>query len=335
VIPHNKPTLNSEEAAAAERVLRSGWVAQGKEVEAFENEFCDFLHIPHGSAVAVSSGTAALYLALWSLGAKEKSVAFPAYVCSALRHATSMAGAKEVLVDVASGSPNVDIKALAKSGAAIAIVPHMYGLPVDVSELTGKMDVIEDCAQALGATMGKTAVGLNGKVGIYSFYATKLITTGGQGGMVVTKDKALADTIRDFREFDCRRDSKPRFNFQMTDLAAAIGREQLKKLPGFLKRRSEIFKMYQDAGLTLLDSNAGTPVRYRAVLRTSEQKRILDSLAKLKIKAINPLEDWELLGSPEKFPNAYKLTQETVSLPVYPSLSNEEVKAIITGALQS
>lgn len=316
MIPHNRPTLGVAEEAAARTVLRSGWVAQGAEVERFENELCAFLGVKEGHAVAVSSGTAALFLALEVLGARGKDVALPVYACSALRHAAAMAGAKEQLLDCAPGSPNADTEGLT---IPYAIIPHMFGIPC---ALPGSPSVvIEDCAQSLG-------VQISGRVSIFSFYATKLITSGGQGGMFVSKDKALVDAARDYRQFDGRRDRKARFNFQMTDLQAAVGRAQLKRLPEFLERREAIFQRYKKAGLDLLDGPKGT-VRYRAVLKTDKPAKVLAALAAADIKAIVPVEDWELLGDPGEFPEAAALARSTVSLPCYPSLTDSDVDSVL------
>jgi perosamine synthetase len=338
MIPHNSPSLGPEEEQAALRVLRSGWLAQGEEVAAFEREFCAFLGLPEGHAVAVSSGSAALFLALWSLGGAGKRVAFPGYVCSALRHATALAGAREHVLDTASGSPNVEMGSVRACGVPIAIIPHMYGLPLDVSD-AGGVDIIEDCAQALGARVDGAPVGLQGRVGVFSFYATKLLTSGGQGGMVASRDKILIDAVRDYRRFDCRRDDRRRFNLQMTDLQAAVGREQLKKLPGFLSRRETIFKTYRDSGLPLLDVPPAerarlSPVRYRAVVMTDGPGRLIESLARRGVTAIVPVEDWELLGDPESLPNARELSHRTVSIPLYPALSDQDVRAVAAGVLE-
>ena len=331
MIPHNKPTLGKEEEEAALRVIRSGWLVQGHQVNAFEDEFCQFLNLPHGHAVAVSSGTAALFLALWAVNANNKTVAFPVYACSALRNAVSMAGAKEYLVDVAEGLPNIDFENVRENKPDIAILPHMFGIPVDFDTLEG-VNIIEDCCQSLGATVDGKATGLKGDLGIFSFYATKLMTSGGQGGMVVSKNKAIVDAIRDYREFDMRRDSKKRFNFQMTDLQAAVGRAQLKKLPSFLNRRNEIFESYLQAGLPLLNvsSDRLCPVRYRAVFLTDRPHQIIQLLKGYGINAIVPIQDWELLGEKKDFPNALKLTLETLSLPLYPLLSDSDVEKIIS-----
>ncbi|MDB5223186.1 MAG: hypothetical protein JWN83_1853 [Chitinophagaceae bacterium] len=328
-IVHNRPTLGKEEELAAQRVIRSGWLAQGVEVENFENEFCNFIKIPHGHAVAVSSGTAALYLALWALKAKNKKVAFPSYVCAAIRYAVNMAQADEVVLDTEVNSPNISIDALNHSKGSIAIVPHMYGIPVNVDNITTKI-IIEDCCQAIGSSINKKSIGLHGEIGIFSFYATKLLTTAGQGGMVVSKKKYLIDEIKDYLKFDMRSDKKMRFNFQMTDLQAAVGTEQLKKLPKFLHRREIIFNKYLQAGLPLLVNESqnfnSIPIRYRAILKSEDPAKLIKKLSKNKIKAIVPLEDWELL-LPTK--NALNYTRETLSIPLYPSLTNKEVQRII------
>jgi len=329
-INHNKPTLDQQEEIAATRVIRFGWLAQGSEVTAFENEFCDFIGLPHGHSIAVSNGTSALYVALAALGATAKTVAFPAYVCAALRNAVGLNKAVEELIDNETYSANLSIDKLNASKAEIAIVPHTYGIPVDIGKINNKI-IIEDCCQALGAKLNNEQVGLHGHIGVYSFYASKLMTSGGQGGMVVSNNKALIDEIKDIREFDQRTDSKIRFNFQLTDLQAAIGRVQLKKLPNFLKRRQEIFDMYKNAGLEILDSenSESKPVRYRAILKTQKSVEIREALLKKDIKTIIPLEDWELLGKGSDFPNALAFTRTSLSLPVYPSLSNSQVNYII------
>ena len=331
MIPHNKPTIGVEEELAALRVLRSGLLSQGSEIKSFENEFCDFIGLPKGHAIAVSSGTAALYLALWILEGDKKTISFPGYVCSALRNATNMIGGNEEILDIKKESPNIKFEGIKKE--SIAIIPHMYGIPVDVTKIQN-MNIIEDCAQSLGAKINGISVGLYGNAGIFSFYATKLMTSGGHGGMYVSKDKKLVDRVRDYREFDYRHDQKKRFNFQMTEIQAAIGREQLKKLPKFLERREEIFQKYKKAGLELLDvgenQNHLSPVRYRAVIKTEEPNKIIKSLESVGVKAIVPTEDWELLGKHELLPNAVELSRKTVSLPIYPTLTDQGIDIILS-----
>jgi perosamine synthetase len=192
--------------------------------------------------------------------------------------------------------------------------------------------LIEDCAQALGAYIKGESVGLKGCVGIYSFFATKIITSGGQGGMVVSKDQEVVQKIRDYREFDYRQDRLPRFNFQLTDLQAAVGRVQLSRLPNFLSRRKQIFESYKQY-FPMLEPDVGSDkkgaVCYRAVMKTKTPQDIINRLNSSGIKSIVPIEDWELLGDASLFPNAHEMTQTTISLPIYPSLSNSDVDYII------
>jgi perosamine synthetase len=332
MIPHNRPTLGKLEAAAASKVIESGYLSQGSEVKAFEDECCHFLGLPLGHAVALSSGTAALFLALWVLKAEGKRVAFPAYSCSSLRHAVHMAQAKEVLLDSMTELPNLQWPSAFENNFNIGIVPHMYGIPANW-ESTLDVAIIEDCCQSLGAIRDGQRVGLKGDLGVFSFYATKLITTGGQGGLLVSKDFDLVAAARDYREFDCRKDYRKRFNFQMTDLQAAIGRVQLRRLPKFLDRRDEIYRAYLSGGLDLLNkvenSRLNTSVRYRSLLLVEQPHEFCSRLEQFKIKAIVPTEDWELLGPPDLYPNANKWTKTLLSLPIYPTLSTSEVDHII------
>lgn len=329
MIPHNFPTLGEAEKAAVTRVLESKWIAQGREVEALENELCEYLGVPDGHAVMVSSGTSALYLALLALNAHGKKVGLPVYVCAAVRNAIGMVGAECAYLDCASDSPNLDSNVVPESGADLLVAPSMFGIPAKLPA-DGKIPVVEDIAQALGAKVGADYAGLRGSIGVCSFYATKLITTGGQGGALISKDKSIIDQIRDYREFDSRRDQKLRFNFQMTDLQASVGRTQLSKMPEFLRLRENIFEIYKYAGLPMLEDKGSniTAVRYRAVMRCAEPESLINTLGAQGIRAIVPIEDWELLDASDAHHNAKALTRSTVSLPIYPSLSEEDAKRI-------
>ncbi len=333
MIPHNRPTIGLEEQEAAMRVLKSGNLTNGTEVSSFEKEFAKYMNIEEDNAIAVSNGTSALFLSLWALNANSKKIAFPSYVCSALRHAVKMIDGTEAIIDNSKNSPNINQNEMKNVSHDVEIIPHMYGIPTKIFQ-ENKIPVIEDCCQALGAKIDDTLVGSQGSFGIFSFFATKIITSGGHGGMIISQDKGKIEKIKDYREYDGRKDKKFRFNFHMTELQAAIGREQLKKLPVFLKRREEIFQKYKKAGLDLLDVNSEgkdsiKPIRYRAIIITSEQKRIIEKLEMNDIKAIVPLEDWELLGDGDSNPNSLEFSRNTVSIPIYPSLKDEEVELII------
>jgi len=334
MIPHNRPTLGHDELEAAARVLSSGWVAQGREVEQFEHEVCDYLGLDRGHAIALSSGTAALFLALWALDAKGKRVAIPVYSCAALRNAVVMSGAESIPVDVDEDSPNIDLAQVVKERADLAVIAHIFGVPSRCDQREFPIPLIEDCAQSFGARVDGRAVGLGGKVGIFSFYATKMLTAGGQGGMLVSKDASIVEAVRDYREFDCRHDQKPRFNLQMTDLQAAIGRAQLSNLDSFMRRRRAIYAQYLEAGLPMWPHNIqrGLEINYyRAIMRTNQAGRVIRTLGDAGIGAIVPIADWELLDEGRSV-RARVLAQSTVSLPIYPSLRNSVVADIINAA---
>jgi len=340
VIPHNQPTFGDAECQAAIRVLDSGWVAQGREVQALEDEVCRFLGLGSGHAVALSNGTTALFLALWALGARDKRIAIPVFSCAAVRNAVIMAGGFPVSIDVAYDSPNIDLEAAAASGADLIVAAHIFGTPSrwDMGRLA--VPIIEDCAQAFGARIDGRAVGLNGTVGIFSFYATKMITTGGQGGMLVSADASLVDAVRDYRQFDCRRDRAPRFNFQMTDLQAAVGRAQLSRIDEFIDARRQTREHYVAAGLPLWHVACDTGIaacHYRAVLRSSDPTSLIAGFGASGVRAIVPIADWELLGDPMEFPRALSLARSTVSIPIHPSLTRDDIAQItrIGSLLQS
>jgi perosamine synthetase len=314
------------------RVLASAWVAQGREVEAFENEVCRYLGLGSAHAVALSSGTAALFMALWVLRAKAKRVAIPVYSCAAVRNAVIMAGGEPIPIDVEQDSPNIDVELAVNTGADLIIAAHMFGIPCRWDSRKIAVPVIEDCAQAFGARIDGRAVGLSGAVGIFSFYATKMLTSGGQGGMLVSADKSLVDAVRDYREFDCRRDRTPRFNFQMTDLQAAVGRAQLSQLDLFLARRKHTHGRYASAGLPLWPEplHAGIEsCHYRAVIRVTDPHNVTARCEQAGIRAIVPIEDWELLDDTDKFLRARSLARSTVSIPIYPSLAESVIPDVV------
>jgi perosamine synthetase len=335
VIPHNQPTLGEAERAAAVRVLSSGWVAQGREVLAFEEEVGQYLGLDGGHAVALSSGTAALFMALRALVAKGKRVGIPVYSCAALRNAAVMAGSEPVAIDVAGDSPNIDLDEALNRRVDVIVAAHIFGIPSRWSHRKISTPIIEDCAQAFGSRIDGRAVGLNGTVGVFSFYATKMLTSGGQGGMVVSSDRALVDAVRDYREFDSRRDRIPRFNLQMTDLQAAVGRAQLSQIDHFLGIRRETYTRYAAAGLPLWPAalQAGMePCNYRAILRVADPRGVIARFEQDGIRAVVPIADWELLEDAAGFRNAASLARSTVSIPIYPTLSHSEIADILRAA---
>jgi dTDP-4-amino-4,6-dideoxygalactose transaminase len=332
VIPHSKPSLGAEEKNACAAVLESGHIAQGPVVRTFERMFCAFTGRKY--AVAVSSGTTALALSLRALGiGKNDEVILPSYNCTALLHAVLGAGAKPVPADIDASDFNIAPAAVMKkiTGKTKAILAaHLFGRASDMEALKKLgVPVIEDGTQALGARAGKRKVGAFGALSVFSFYATKMMTTG-EGGMVLTDSKRLAEEVMDLREYDKKAAFRPRTNSKMTDLAAAVGVEQLKKLPGFVERRRAAAEIYSEA---LRGIHLGLPVQeggrdhvyFRYVVRIGRGlEKLLRRLLIRGIEAKKPIfvPLHRCLGMKDSlFPETARAMKEACSLPIFPSLS--------------
>jgi perosamine synthetase len=257
--PLARPDLSGSEEAYVVRAIRAHTISSvGPEVEAFESAFSRAVDVPH--AVAVSSGTAALHLALSALGiGVGDEVIVPDLTYVATANTVRYTGARVVLVDVDAASWTVDVAAVeraltARTKAVIAV--HLYGTPCAIDALRAlarrrRVALIEDAAQALGARWRGRPVGGWGDVGCFSFYGNKVITTG-EGGMVVTRSAAIARRLRDLRGQATL--GRPRyfhhaigFNYRMTALQAGIGLAQLERLGAFIEKRAQIADWYRAA----------------------------------------------------------------------------------------
>lgn len=335
MIPHSRPAVGEEEKRACCAVLDSLQLAQGEKVAEFERAFAGFVNRRY--AAAVSSGTAALTLALRALDLSAKDeVLIPSYQCAALLHAVAHAGARPVLVDIDLEDFNLsvdDVKKKMSRRAKAVIIPHSFGRAGRVRELLKLgIPVIEDGTQALGAHVGEPSVGSFGVLSVFSFYATKMITTG-EGGMVLTDSKRLAGRILDGRDYDKKETHHLRTNSKMTDLAAAIGIEQLKKLPFFIERRRQIAGQYARnlGGLGFIlpqEGEARDHVYYRYVVRIPKKlKAVMKNMesggVEVKRPVFKPLHRY--LNYPDAaFPAASRAMAEACSLPIFPSLSLED-----------
>jgi dTDP-4-amino-4,6-dideoxygalactose transaminase len=335
-IPHSRPTLGDEEAEAVAGVVNSGHIAEGEVVARFEKAFADKIGVRH--AVAVSSGTAALHLALLALGVgPDDEVVIPSYVCVALLHAVQYVGAKPVLAEIDPLTYNMDPadvqKRLTRRTKAI-IVPHMFGLAADLDNfLELNVPVIEDCAQAVGGTYHNRALGTFGKVAIFSFYATKVMTTG-EGGMVVSKSPEIMERIRDLKTYDEKSAQGIRFNYKMTDIQAALGEVQLARLDGFIDRRRRIagqyFERLKSSDITLPSDDA-EHIYYRFVIGLeSNCDPIVQNLVQQGIGCARPvfLPIHRYLAI-EDYPLTDKVWETALSIPIYPSLETAAIDFLI------
>jgi dTDP-4-amino-4,6-dideoxygalactose transaminase len=333
--------LGTAEQRAVRRVLASGLLAEGQEVGSFEREMARKLGRRH--AAAVNSGTAALHLALAAVGVGAGDrVALPSYVCPALLHAVALVGAEPILVDVDPATFNLDPDDLRKrlrSRTKAVIVPHMFGLPASFREIEAcGVPIIEDCALALGTKYRKRPVGSLGVLSVVSFYATKMMATG-EGGMVLGNRSALLQEVLDRRSYDGRSRHRLRFNYKMTDLQAALGRVQLRRLTDFVRRRRQLASFYSSSlagGPWDLPSIERNHSFYRFVTRPRRgAKRLLAELTRRGIEArrpvFQPLHRYLGLGD---FPGAEEAYRRAVSIPLYPALSSAEAERVVRATLK-
>ena len=357
MIPIARPLIGEEEINAVIEVLKSGMLAHGKEVEEFEKEFAQYLGVKHG--IAVVNGTAALDVALKALriGPGDEVITTPfTFIASA--NSILFQGAKPVFADIDPKTYNLDpnevLEKITDKTKAIVVV-HLYGQPADMKAFKEiaedhKLYLIEDCAQAHGAEFEGQKVGTFGDIAAFSFYPTKNMTTG-EGGMVVTNDGELAkkvDLIRNHGQAEKYLHVELGYNLRMTNIAAAIGRAQLKKLDGWNKKRIENAKLLSE-GISKIDGLTPPYVDERVkhvfhqyVIKVEEEFPLNrdELMAKLREKGIgsavhypSPVHQqpfYQKLGYPKDIcPNAIEASKKVLSLPVHPAVSEEDIAYII------
>jgi dTDP-4-amino-4,6-dideoxygalactose transaminase len=264
MIPVMRPLLGEEEVAAVAETVRSGWVAQGKRVAAFEQAFADYVGATHG--VAVSSCTTGLHLVLHVLDiGPGDEVVVPSLSFIATANAVRYCGAMPVFADVDATTGNLtpeSVKAVLTPRTRAVMVVHQGGVPADVRairEVCGDVPVVEDAAPAAGSTAYGSPVGAGSLLAAWSFHPRKLLTTG-EGGMITTDNAEWAARLRRLREHGMsvsavdRHSSGPvleqyletAFNYRMTDMQAAMGLVQLGRLPGIVAQRRELAARYHE-----------------------------------------------------------------------------------------
>jgi len=340
-----QPFIGDEERAAVDRVLRSGMVAQGPEVAAFEQEFGEL--VAGRDCVAVSSGTTALHLGMLAAGVGPgDEVIVPSFTFAASGNSVRLCGAEPVFVDIDPATFCVDPAAVeaAITPRTAAVMPvHLYGHPAAMTELAAIADrhglaVVEDAAQAHGAKLAGRPVGSWGTVAAFSFYPTKNMTTG-EGGMIVTGDEDITRRARLLRNQGMQeryRNELVGFNGRMTDIAAAIGRVQLGRLAGWTAaRRANAASL--DAGLCAVTrppvAEGAEHVYHQYTVRCTDRDRLQQRLAERGIGSAVyypvpthrlPSFDLEL-----DLPETDRAAREVLSLPVHPALSAEDVETIV------
>lgn len=350
-IPPAKPIIGDEEREAVDRVLRSGMVAQGPEVATFEKEFSEHF-VPGRPSVAVNSGTAGLHLGLLAAGVGAgDEVIVPSFTFAATGNSVALTGGTPVFVDIEPETFTLDPEAVA---AAITpktkgILPvHLYGHPARMRELEAiaadrGVALYEDAAQAHGASLDGRPVGSFGEFAMFSLYPTKNMTSG-EGGMVTTATEEIARRVRLLRNQGMERQYENEvigFNARMTDIHAAIGRVQLTKVDAWTKTRQ--------SNAAFLDENlqgvvvppvadGAVHVYHQYTIRVPEDRdgfvAALKSEHNVGAGVYYPIPNHRLPSLAHfapglDLPETERAAREVASLPVHPSLSQDDLERIV------
>lgn len=347
-IPAAKPLIGDEEREAVDRVMRSGMIAQGPEVAAFEEEFANEL-VGGRTCVAVSSGTSGLHLGLLAAGiGPGDEVLVPSFTFAATGNSVALTGATPVFVDIDPDTfcmdPDAADAAITERTAGIMPV-HLYGHPADMTRLGEVAErrgvkLFEDAAQAHGARWQGKPVGSFGSFAMFSLYPTKNMTSG-EGGMVSCATEEIARNVRLLRNQGMERRYENEiagFNARMTDIHAAIGRVQLTKLPAWNERRQEIAARF-DAELQGVVvppvADGAVHVYHQYTIRVTDDR---DGFANALLQehgigtgVYYPIPNHELpsLKSEVTLPATAQAAREVLSLPVHPSLTAADVERVI------
>jgi perosamine synthetase len=362
VVPLAKPVLGPEEEAAVIEVLRSGQLSLGPRVPAFERAFADWLGVPHASAV--SSGTAGLHLALRAIGVGEgdEVVTSPfSFVASA--NAVLFERARPVFADIDARTLNLDpaAAAAAVTDRTTAVLPvHIFGYPADLPAFEGLgLPIVEDACEALGAVHADgVRVGARGHPAAFGFYANKQLTTG-EGGMVTLANGALKERIDAERNQGRAPDmgwldhDRLGFNYRLTDIASAIGLEQLRRLDGMLTDRARVAWSYREAlaglegvGLPCEDSGGDRRGWFVFVVQVPRQRDRDEVIRELRARgveckpylpAIHLMSFYrERYGHREgEFAVCEDVAARSVALPFFPAMTEGQVARVASALAEA
>ena len=349
IVPIASPDVGDGERDRIEEVIAAGELADGPTVRAFEREFADYCGARH--AVATSNGTTALHAALRALGiGPGDAVVTTPFSFVATANAIRLCGAEPVFADIDLDTyglypPSVERAIREYDGDVDAILAvHLYGLPAAMDRLEEIADehdllLVEDAAQAHGATFDGEHVGTIGDAGCFSFYPTKNMTTG-EGGMIVTDRADVAERAARFVNHGrtgANEHETVGHNFRMSGVAAAIGRSQLEKLPRYVERRRENARRYTSI---LSDTRVVPPTvppdRTHAynqyTVRYEDRERLRDALAHIGVDSRvyypSTIPQQPAYGDDVAVPRAERAADHALSLPVHPNVSTPEIRWI-------
>ncbi len=362
------PQFDDHEIELLKQCLDSGWVTQGPFVKQFEEDFAKRHQIPY--ALAVTSCTAALHLATLALElGPGDEVIVPAYTWITSANSAEYVGAKAVFVDVELDTFNIDPRAFEAAitpRTRAVVVVHLFGVSVKMDEILSiakkyGIRVIEDAACAIGTTYKGTPVGAIGDIGCFSFHPRKVVTTG-EGGMVTMRDETLKDLVASYRNhgtsgvpaelankpYGMGRFNRLGFNLRMSDIQAAVGVAQLKKLDKLLadrlacaQRYNDILSGFSDLALPKTPPELGHTYQSYVVRLvegdTVRRNKMMDVLSAHEIQTRPGTHAVHRLGyysekynlKPEMFPNACLAEDLTITLPIFPGMTASDQEIVV------
>lgn len=350
-IPAAKPIIGDDERIAVDRVLRSGMVAQGPEVAAFESEFSEHFGLGRTS-VAVNSGTSGLHLGLLAAGVGPgDEVIVPSFTFAATGNSVALTGAIPVFVDIEPRTFSLDPAAVeaAITSRTKGIMPvHLYGHPAKMRELSSLaskygVSLFEDAAQAHGASLDGKPVGAFGDFAMFSLYPTKNMTSG-EGGIVTAATEEIARNVRLLRNQGMEKQYENEiigFNTRMTDIHAAIGRVQLTKVDQWTKarqRNAAFLDSHLEGVLTPVVEEGTVHVYHQYTIRVPEDRDGFVSALKNEYQIgagvyypipNHRLPSLEKFAPQQELPETERAASEVLSLPIHPSLTQDDLDRIV------
>ena len=365
-LPFSLPLIQDEEINEVIDTLKSNWLTMGPKTAEFEKQLADYLNVKH--VISVNSCTAALHLSLIALGIKNgDEVITTPYTFASTGNVICHVGAKPVFVDIEKDTFNIDPEKIEKAiteKTKVIIVVHYAGQAADmdkISRIANKynLKIIEDAAHAIGSEYNGRKIGTSGNLVCFSFYPIKNMTTG-EGGAIATNDDLLADRLKKLRLHGISKDAWKRYGkegtwyyeieecgwkYNMTDIQAALGLHQLKKLDAFIKKRQEIAEIY-DRELGRIE-NIRIPFKkenikhsyhlYPILVNGCERNKFIEELEKKKIGTsvhfiplhLHPFYQKTYGYKKGDFPVAEQIYERIISLPIYPKMDEKDVRDVI------
>ena len=359
LVPVTQPNIGKKDVFNLMKVLYSGNLVQGNEVLHLEKLLCQYFNVNY--AVLVSSGTSALHLALLSLsiGPGDDVVTTP-FSFIATANAIKLTGANVIFADTCKGSVNICPSSLASKitpRTKAILVVHEFGIAVDLDEIHKisiryKIPIIEDSACGMGSEYGGSKLGTVGKLGCFSFHPRKIITCG-EGGLIITNDRNLAEFAISMRNHGLSIDliagskkySQHGFNYRMTDLSASLVKGQLLRIGSIIQKRSIIAKKYfseiKSLNITFPTYPSNSLFNFQTFPILLKNKDAADFfIGKMRQQGIEvtrpaqfiPLEPSfakNISEAKENYPNAYNLWERCVAIPLFDRMSKKQIKYVI------